>query len=84
MAATALLKKSPIMKEWMIQVDHPKEAIMVKKMNDRSLLLSSNKMTHCFEEWKTSSRVLIKIYCHYKNLMLQINPINSSCLQKLQ
>ena len=31
MAATALLKKSPIMKESMIQVDPPKEAIMVKK-----------------------------------------------------
>ena len=54
MAATAPLKKSPYMKEWMAQVDPPKEATQVdppkeantvKKMNGRSLLLFSNKTT---------------------------------------
>ena len=45
MAATAPLKKSSYMKEWMAQVDPPKEANTVKKMNGRSLLLSSNKTT---------------------------------------
>ena len=43
MAATAPLKKSPYMKEWMAQGDPPKEANTMKKMNGRSLLLSSNK-----------------------------------------
>ena len=59
MAATAPLKKSPYMKEWMAQVDPPKEATQVdppkeantvKKMNGRSLLLSSNKTTLYFKE----------------------------------
>ena len=49
MAATAPLKKSPYLKEWMAQADPTKEASTVKKMSVRSLLLSSNKMTHCFE-----------------------------------
>ena len=31
MAATATLKKSPGIKEWMTQADPPKEANMVKK-----------------------------------------------------
>ena len=41
-------------------------------------------MTHYFKEWTTASSVLKKIYCLHKSLMLQINPINSSCSQKLQ
>ena len=84
MAATGLLEKSPYMKEWMAQADPPKEDCAVKKMNGRLLLLLSNKMTHYFKEWTTASGVLIKIYCPYKNLMLQIDPIQSSCSQKLQ
>ena len=72
------------MKEWMSQTDSPEEASRVKKMNDQSLLLSSNKMTHCFKEWTIPSGVLRKIYCLYKNLMLQIDLLNSSCSQKLQ
>ena len=39
MAATAPLKESPYVKEWMVQADPPKEANAVKKMNGRSLLL---------------------------------------------
>ena len=55
MAATAPLNKSSHMKEWMAQADPPKEANTVKKMNDRSLLISSNKKTHYFKEWTTAS-----------------------------
>ena len=32
MAATALLKKSPYMKEWMVQNDPPKEQYLEKKI----------------------------------------------------
>ena len=84
MASTAPLKKSLSMKEGMAQADHPKEATAFKKMNGRSLILSSNKMTHYFKEWTTASGVLKKTYCFYKNLMLQIDPLNSYCSQKLQ
>ena len=42
-------------------------------------------MTHYYvKDRTTASSVLKKIYCLYKSLMLQINPINSSCSQKLQ
>ena len=78
------VKKPPSMKELMAQADPPKEASTVKKMNGRSLLLSSNKMTHYFKEQTNISGVLKKIYCLYKNLMLQIDPFNSSCFQNLQ
>ena len=50
MAATALFKKSPNMKEWMAQADSPKETNTVKRVNGWLLLLSSNKMTHYFKE----------------------------------
>ena len=30
------------------------------------------------------SKYIFKIYCLYKNLMLQIDPLNSSCSQKVQ
>ena len=46
MAATAPVKKSPYMIEWMIQADPPRETSKVKIMNGRPLLLSLNKMTH--------------------------------------
>ena len=71
------------MKEWMAQVDPLKEASMVKKMNSRSLLLCSNKMSHYFKEWTTRSCVLKKLYYLYKNLILQIDLWNSSCFQKM-
>ena len=61
----------------MTQADPPKETNMIKKMNDPSPLFSSNKMAHYIEEWTTTSGVLKKIYCLYKNLMLQIDPFNS-------
>ena len=67
MTATAPLKESPSMKEWMAQADPTKEASTVKTMNGRSLLLSSNKMTHYFKEWTNPSGVLKKIYCLYQN-----------------
>ena len=53
-------------------------------MNDRLLLLSLNKITHYFKKWTTGSGVLKKIYCLYKNVMLQIDPFKSSCSQKQQ
>ena len=41
------------MKEWMAQPQPPKGASTIKRMTGRSLLLSSNKMTHYFKEWAT-------------------------------
>ena len=49
---------SPYMKEWMAQADPPEEADTVKKLNGRSLLLSSNKTTLYFKEWTTAYRAL--------------------------
>ena len=62
----------------MAQADPTKEVSTVKGMNERLLLLSSNKMTHYFEEWTTASGILKKIYCLCKNLMLLIDPLNST------
>ena len=56
----SLLKKTPYMTEWMAQTDPPKEANTVKKLNGRSLLLSSNKMTLYFKEWTKASSPLKK------------------------
>ena len=87
MAATDPWKKSPYMKEWMAQTDPAKEDITVKKMNNRSLLLSSNKMIYYYKEWTVDNCKWCfwkKIYCLYKNLMLQIDPLNSNCSQNLQ
>ena len=72
MAATASIKKSPLLKEWMAQGDPPKEAGTVKDMNGRSRLLSSNKMKNYFKDWTTTSGVLKRIYCPYKTLMIKI------------
>ena len=58
--------------------------LLFEKMNDGSLLLSINKITHYFEKWTTGSGVLNKIYFIYKNVMLQIDPVKSSCFQKQQ
>ena len=54
------VKKLPCMKEWMAKADPQKEASTVKKMNDRLLLLLSNKMTICFKESTTARNVLKK------------------------
>ena len=68
--------------EWMAQAAPLREASTVKKMNDRSLLLSLNKITHYFKNWTTGSGALEKIYCLNKNVTLQIDPLKSSCSQK--
>ena len=73
------VKKSTYMKEWMAPADPSKEASTVKKMDGRLLLLFSNKMTRYFKELTTVSGILKKIYCLYKNLMPQIDLLNSSC-----
>ena len=69
MAATPPFKISPHIKEWMAKANPPIETNAVKKMNDRSLLISSNKTTHYFTEWRAASSVLKKLYCFYKNLI---------------
>ena len=84
MDATAPVKKSPYITEWMAQAAPLRETSTAKKMNDRLLLLSLNKITHYFKKWTTTSGVLKKIYSLYKNLILQIDPFNSSCSQKQQ
>ena len=59
-----------------------KRQYSLKKMNDRSLLFSINEITHCFKKWTTGSGVLKKIYYLYKNVMLQIHLLKSSCSPK--
>ena len=49
MAANAPVKKSLWMIEWMAQAAPLREASTVKKMNDWSLLLSLNEITHYFK-----------------------------------
>ena len=77
MAATVPLKKSPYVKEWMGKANSSKEGSTVKKMNGRSLDLSSNKMTCCFKEWTTTNGVfkkyifLTKIRC-FKEILLTV------------
>ena len=61
-----------------------REASTIKKINDRSMLLSLNEITHYFKKWTTGSGILKKIFCLYKNVMLQIDPLKSSCSQKQQ
>ena len=63
----------------MAQAAPLREPSTVKKMNGRSLLLSLHEITHYFKKWTTESGVLKKIYCLYKNMMLQIGPLKSSC-----
>ena len=43
--------------EWMAQAAPLRDTSTVKKMNDRSLLLSLNKITHFFKKWKTGSEL---------------------------
>ena len=44
-------------------------------MNDRSLLLSRDEITHYFKKWTTGNGVLKKIYFLYKNVILQIDAL---------
>ena len=83
MAATALLKKSHYMKEWMAQAD-PRKSQYCWKISGRLLPISSNKTEHYFKEWTAAGGALKKIYCLYQNLMPQIDPVSSSCSQKLK
>ena len=53
-------------------------------MNDRSPVLSINEITHYFKKWATGGGALEKIYFLYKNVMLQIDRLKSSCSQKQQ
>ena len=68
--------------EWIAQAARPTEASTVKKMNNRSLLLSLSRIPHYFKKWTTGSGVLKKIHCPFKNVILQIDPLKSSCSQK--
>ena len=57
---------------------------LLEKMNDGSLLLSINEITHYFKKWTTGSGVLKKIYFLYENVMLQIDALKSSYSQRKQ
>ena len=50
------VKKITLDIEWMTQAAPRREASTVKKMNDWSLLLSLNKVTHYFKKLHTSNR----------------------------
>ena len=54
------------MREWMAQVDPPRETSTVKKINGRSLLVSPNKMKHYLKEWTTGNGVLKKSFVFKK------------------
>ena len=43
--------------EWMAQAAPLRDTSTVKKMNDRSLLLSLNKITHYFKKWLAKSEL---------------------------
>ena len=68
----------------MAQAAPLREASRLKKMNEWSLLLSLNKITYYVKKLATESGVLKKIYCLYKNVTLQIDPLKSSSSQKQQ
>ena len=55
---------------------------LLEKMHDGSLLLSINEIKHYFKKWTTGSSILKEIYFLYKNVMLQIDPLKSSCFQR--
>ena len=67
--------------KWMAQAV-PLRKPLIKKMNDRSPLLFINETTRYFKIWTTGSGGLKKIYFLYKNVMFQIDPLDSSCSQK--
>ena len=43
--------------EWMAQAAPLRETSTIKKMSNRSLLLSLNKTTHYFKKWTTGSEL---------------------------
>ena len=57
MAATAPVKKSPKMIEWVARPAPLRDTRTVKKMNDQSLLLSLNKITHYYKKLTTGSEL---------------------------
>ena len=61
--------KSPFMKEWTAQADHPKEVRTFERMNGRPQLLFSNKMPHYFIEWMTLSHLLKKYILALQKLL---------------
>ena len=65
----------------MALADPQKEASTFERMNAQPQFLSSNKITRFFKKWTAESGVLKKIYCPYKNLMLETDPINNSYSQ---
>ena len=68
----------------MAQVTPLRKATTIKKMNNRSLLLSIYEITHYFKKWTTGRGVLKKIYFLYKNVMPQTDSLKSSYSQKQQ
>ena len=48
------------MLEWMVQADPLRETSTVIKMNDRSLILSFNKIIDYFKKWTTAGGILKK------------------------
>ena len=69
--------------EWIDQAAPFRKATTVKKMNDRSLLLSIDEITHYFKKWTTGNGVLKKIYFLYKNVILQIDALPKSTPKEL-
>ena len=79
MAATASLKKSPYM------IDGWLRLLLLEKINDVSLLLSLNEVTHYFKNGLLEVVFYFKkIHFLYKNVMFQIVPLKSSCSQRKQ
>ena len=81
MSSTAPLQKSPYLKNgWFMLILQKKPARLKNWMVSRNSSLQI--------KWHDTlknrrSCVLKKIYCLYKNLRLQVDPLNSSCSQKL-
>ena len=72
------------MKEWMALIDSRKDAITIKKNNDRSIYPSLQIKWHAALKTGELQAVFCeKIYCLYKNFMPQIDTLNSSYSQNL-
>ena len=56
--------------------------LLLEKINEGSRPLSINEITHYFKKWTNGSGVLKKIYFLYKNVILQIDALKSSCSQR--
>ena len=84
MAPTASVKNHPRLENGSLKLLLLEKQLQLKKMNDRSLLLYINEIIHYFKKRTTGSGFLKKIYFLYKNVMLQIDSLKSSCSQKQQ